>query len=127
MRHSREIGLDSSKRRPAIIRLTALTLTGLTALAAPISIGLLSSCSAAAAPQVKSATYNCNAGRSFGVRSDDKHATIEYSGQRYSLPRRPSSIGYKYASPAATLIIDGDVAVFVTEAIVDLGGCYEVR
>ena len=109
----------------AAVGLTALTIWGLVAFAVPISVALLSSCSAAAAPQVRTATYACSDGRSFTVRRDDERASIQYADGRYSLSRRPSSIGTKYASPEATLIIDGDFAAFVTETVVDLEGCHE--
>ena len=84
---------------------------------------LLGACSASVSPQVSSARYVCEDGRSFSVKRDERAASILYTDTRYSLPRRPSSIGVRYASPEATLIIDGNFAALVTETIVDLQSC----
>ena len=92
--------------------------------AAMICVG---GCSSAAAPEVTASIYECADGRWFSVRSHEGKATILYEDQHFSLPRRPSSIGVKYASPEATLIIDGKFAVFVMEADVGPERCYEVN
>lgn len=118
---------DDFGRGSAAARLIALAIWVLLAFAVPISVALLSSCSAAATPQVRKATYACNDGKSFTIQRDGKNASLEYFGEHYSLSRRPSSVGVKYASPEATLIIDGDFAAFVTESLVDFERCYEAK
>ena len=50
-------------------------------------------------------------------------ATVRYQGQELELPRRKSGIGIRYASPEATLIIDDEMAVLVTETNVNLKLC----
>ena len=84
---------------------------------------LVGGCSAPVSPNVATSRYVCNDGRSFSVQRDEDSASILYTDSRYSLPRRPSSIGIKYESPEATLIIDGKFAALVTETIVDLQAC----
>lgn len=68
-------------------------------------------------------TFLCADDRSFTVKRDSKSAIVHYLDAHYHLSRRPSSIGYKYGSGEATLVIDGDYAAFVTEAIPDLEDC----
>lgn len=85
---------------------------------------LLGACSAQSAAEPKHlALYSCADGRTFTVEQSAELARITYYNQHFRLPRRPSGIGVKYASPDATLIIDGDMAVFVTESLVDLERC----
>jgi hypothetical protein len=67
--------------------------------------------------------YHCKGGRSITVREAPDAATVEYGKQRFELTRRPSTLAVKYASAEATLMIDGDFASFVSEAIYDLQGC----
>lgn len=88
-------------------------------------IAVLGGCSASASPAAINSVYQCSDGRIFSVARDDSRAAVYYEDERYSLSRRPSSIGLKYASPEATLIVDGAFAAFVTETIVDLENCNE--
>lgn len=67
--------------------------------------------------------YKCSDGRSFSVTESADAAKVDYFNEHFQLPRRPSGIGTRYASADATLIIDGDMAAFVTETIVDLQAC----
>lgn len=70
-----------------------------------------------------SSTFLCADNRSFRVERDTNSAIVHYLDVRYHLGRRPSSLGYKYGSPEASLIIDGDYAAFVTETVPDLEDC----
>ena len=81
-------------------------------------------CSTGAAKASRDITlYKCAGDRSFTVERDDESAIIGYSDRRYELARRSSSIGERYANSEATLIIDGDMAAFVTASVVDLDFC----
>lgn len=68
-------------------------------------------------------TFLCADDRSFSVERNADGATVHYLDAYYHLSRRPSSIGYKYGSREASLIIDGDYAAFVTETVPDLEDC----
>ena len=88
---------------------------------------LLAACSAVAAPRLTSSIYRCHDGQRFSVDRNSQTALIRYANNRYSLSRRPSSLGVKYSSAEATLIIDGQFAAFVTETVMDLENCYEAK
>lgn len=83
---------------------------------------LLVGCSPMSA-KASNATYDCANGRSFSVVKSKQAATVEIEDQKYELTRRESSMGTRYSSGDASLIIDGDFAVFVTEKIIDLRLC----
>jgi hypothetical protein len=68
-------------------------------------------------------TYQCAEGRSFMVERTAEAATVLYSEESYRLTRRPSSIGVRYASREATLLLDDDFAAFATEMVIDLQDC----
>ena len=55
-------------------------------------------------------------------RSGDA-ARVTLAGRTYALNRKQSSIGDKFISPRAALIVDGDSAVFVSEDQLNLGAC----
>lgn len=83
-----------------------------------------SACSATSRSGVPaSTTFRCADGRSFLVERDARTATVIFSGISYRLPRRASSIGLRYGSGEAALMIDGDFAAFVTELVPDLNDC----
>lgn len=88
---------------------------------------LLGSCSAQSAKPKVETTYRCSDGRTFKVLRDSYEADVDYANESYSLQRRPSSIGIRYGSTEASLILDGPYAAFVTETVVDLPQCKEVR
>ena len=71
--------------------------------------------------------FHCAGGRSFAVERDEKLAVVVLSGKRYELGRRRSSIGIRYATTGATLIVDGDMAAFVTGSVIDLQLCRSAR
>jgi hypothetical protein len=85
---------------------------------------LFTACSAASEPPAYlTATFICADNRSFTVARNAEVATVFFDGAQYRLARRASSIGIKYASSDASLIVDGDFAAFVTEAVPDLDDC----
>ena len=90
-----------------------------------VAILLLSpGCSTQAAQAAKSVTiFRCAGAQSFTVERDDHSAIVLYSNARYELPRRSSSIGERYATSDATLIIDGEMAAFVTSSVMNLDFC----
>lgn len=90
-----------------------------------VALAVLGGCSASASPAAINSVYQCTDGRMFSVARDARRAAVYYENERYSLSRRPSSMGIKYASPEATLIVDGEFAAFVTETIIDLKSCTE--
>lgn len=50
-------------------------------------------------------------------------AHVTLAGRTYALKWKQSSIGDKFLSPTAALIIDGDSAIFVSEDQLNLGPC----
>ena len=83
---------------------------------------LLVGCSPVSA-KASVATYDCANGKSFSVVRSRQAATVEIDSEKYELSRRSSSMGVRYSSPQASLIIDGDLAVFASEKIIDLRLC----
>jgi hypothetical protein len=73
--------------------------------------------------KASAATYDCANGKSFSVVRSRQLATVEIDSETYELSRRSSSMGVRYSSPQASLIIDGDFAVFASEKIIDLRLC----
>lgn len=69
------------------------------------------------------ALYLCEGGAGFSVQESGSTALVRFSDGEYRLERRASSIGRKFSSATATLIIDGNAAVFVAEDRLDLDGC----
>ena len=67
--------------------------------------------------------YACPASADLAVQRNGSTARVHYAGRRYDLQRKRSSVGDKYVSPKAALIIDGNSAIFVAEDLVDLGTC----
>ena len=70
--------------------------------------------------------YACPAREGLMVQRDGSSARVNSSGRNYVLQRNHSSIGDKYLSAKAALIIDGDSAVFVTDDHLNLGTCVRV-
>ena len=81
-------------------------------------------CSPGLAEAARATTlYQCAGERSFTVARDGRTAVVVYSGVRYELPRRKSSIGERYATSGATLIVDGEMAAFVSGSVMNLDVC----
>ena len=75
--------------------------------------GSLAGC-VAKAPLVErysTAAFICEGGTSFQVRFSNDHVRVETMSGIYSLERRPSSVGRKYASPDTAFISDEERAV----------------
>jgi membrane-bound inhibitor of C-type lysozyme len=98
--------------------------TGLALLGIPLLLILSGGCSAPSVAEAKRPLiYRCADGRTFTVDQQQRSAEVTYYDEHFRLPRRSSGVGIRYATPDATLIIDGDMAAFVTENIVDLQSC----
>jgi len=69
--------------------------------------------------------YQCAPRQNLVVSRTDETAVVHFVDRTYELRRKRSSIGVKYTSPMATLIIDGLSAVFVAEDRLQLGTCRE--
>lgn len=95
--------------------------------AAAMVVAMSAGCSTERAPAAREMTvFRCAADRSFTVQRDDASAVVIYSGVRYELPRRKSSIGERYGSSSATLIVDGEMAAFVSGTVLNLDFCRAV-
>ena len=88
-----------------------------------VALGLLGSAPIAAFAGVSPVNYTCPASEQLTVQFDGSTAQVSLGGQHYDLSRRRSSIGEKYLSSQAALIIDGTSAVFVTNDRPRLGTC----
>lgn len=71
--------------------------------------------------------YVCDGGQRLIVHRHAGGASVEFIDRTYELVPRPSSIGEKYISASAALIIDGSSAVFVAEDRLQLGACVQVN
>lgn len=67
--------------------------------------------------------YSCPASEDLSIERNRSTAHVNFAGQTYDLQRQRSSIGDKYVSQKAALIIDGRSAIFVAENLIDLGTC----
>jgi membrane-bound inhibitor of C-type lysozyme len=96
--------------------------------AAALLSGVLSVFGGAQAHAAPSTTvrYQCGARQSLVIERDKGVARVRFVDRTYELKRRASSIGVKYLSPTAALIIDGTSAVFVADDRLQLGACTQV-
>jgi membrane-bound inhibitor of C-type lysozyme len=69
--------------------------------------------------------YACTDAQIFIVTRTADKAFVQFDGKTYELQRRPSSIGIKYISASAALIVDGPSAVFVADDRFQLGTCLQ--
>ena len=89
-----------------------------------VALGLLISAPIGAVAGFGSVTYTCGASEQLTVQLDGPTARVSFGKQHYNLSRHRSSIGEKYlSSQAALIIIDGPSAVFVTNDRPRLGTC----
>lgn len=72
-----------------------------------------------------SISYQCTPRQRLVVSRTPETAVVQFIDRSYELRRKPSSIGVKYISPTAALIIDGSSAVFVAQDRLQLGSCVE--
>lgn len=85
---------------------------------------LLSSSSASAESRGGSAdVFRCRDGSELVVHYRPQAATVVAGGHSYELARRPSNVGERFASPQATLIVDGESATFIADDLHHLRGC----
>lgn len=70
--------------------------------------------------------YDCGGALTLVVREAGETASVQLTDQIYELRRKHSSIGRKFISPTAALIIDGQSAVFVAADWLNLGQCLEL-
>ena len=69
-------------------------------------------------------TFKCDGGTSFSVAVADEIADVTFSqSEHYRLRSKPFSIGERFISSTATLIIDGSFAAFVSNERIDLNQC----
>jgi membrane-bound inhibitor of C-type lysozyme len=68
--------------------------------------------------------YVCG-GQTVTIERDGKLASVRFADGSYQLQRKASDIGVKYASPTATLIIDGPSAIFVAQDRLQVAACTE--
>jgi len=88
-------------------------------------LSVLGGAQAHAAPST-TVRYACDARQNLVIERDKGVARVRFVDRTYELKRRASSIGVKYLSPTAALIIDGASAVFVADDRLQLGACTEV-
>ena len=77
----------------------------------------------AIATHLQTLTFVCADGRRFAVTREKRAASVVFENKTFSLARRPSGIGVRYANSRAALIIDGEMAAFVTDTVTDLQRC----
>lgn len=91
-------------------------------------LGALTGC-AKSGPEVSRehwVEFACEGGAAFRVAFTDGHVRLETSTHFYDLYARPSSIGTKYASDEATLILDEDRSVLTGVDDGPFNRCHEV-
>ena len=69
--------------------------------------------------------YQCEGGERLEVQRSDDAATVRLDDKSFELDRTRSSIGEKFESASAALIIEGPRAVFVANDRLELGACVE--
>lgn len=79
----------------------------------------------AAAASASAMRYSCVPAQNLVVRRHGNTATVHFIDRTYELRRSASSMGEKFLSPHAALIIEGKSAVFVAEDRMQLGTCVE--
>jgi membrane-bound inhibitor of C-type lysozyme len=94
--------------------------------AAVIAWALAGFGTAQAHPAPSSIRYACATSQELTVQRDGSRAHVSLAGHNYDLQRKRSSLGDKYLSANAALIIDGSSAVFVAGDRLDLGTCVKV-
>lgn len=95
-----------------------------------IAAAVLSLVMALAPPVFAASTaskFVCANNSSFSVAMSERAATVRTSGTAFQLPRKPSSIGQKFASPGVTLIIDGHFAALIGTKLPRFDQCYTDR
>ncbi|QIK95471.1 hypothetical protein G7076_02290 [Sphingomonas sp. HDW15A] len=78
-------------------------------------LSVLSGVQVLAAEGAPGVRYICKSEQGIVVTRTGDKASVRSADRTYELRRRPSSIGVKYGSANAALIVDGTDAVFVVE------------
>lgn len=69
-------------------------------------------------------SFKCAHGGAFTARISDKAVRVDTGSRSLLLPRKASSIGTKFGSPSATLIIDEDFASLIGRDLQRFERCY---
>jgi len=88
-------------------------------------LSVLIAANAIAAVGTKPVRYVCESAPELVVMRTMNNASVHFAGKTYELRREASSIGAKYISGNAALIVDGRSAVFVSEDQLQLGTCLQ--
>lgn len=88
-----------------------------------VGLGLIA-CAPVRSAEPRSASFQCDGGRSLNVVQTGKRATVQVGERRYELQAKASSLGDRYVSEHASLVIDGSFAAFVADDLLDLEGCH---
>jgi hypothetical protein len=84
---------------------------------------LCSSCAYAQDQTGSTESFQCRDGSQLSVKYQRRSATVIAGGRSFTLPRKASNVGQRFASDRATLIIDGEFAAFAADGLHRLGGC----
>lgn len=88
-------------------------------------LSLLGTAQAHAATKFVEAGYACTSSQGFVVSRTAYKALVQFDGKTYELQRKSLSIGVKYISATAALIVDGPSAVFVADDRFQFGTCLQ--
>jgi hypothetical protein len=69
-------------------------------------------------------SFKCAHGKAFTARLSEQAARVDTGSTKLLLPRKASSIGTKFGSPSATLIIDEDFASLIGRDLQRFERCY---
>ena len=88
-----------------------------------LGLGLIA-CTPVQSAEPKTSSFQCQGGRSLSVVQTGNRATVQVGERRYELKAKPTSLGDRYVSAHASLIIDGTFAAFVADDLLDLQDCH---
>jgi hypothetical protein len=71
----------------------------------------------AAASGEHRAQFDCDVGMGLDITWTEGRAIVRVESETFHLSRKPSSLGIRYSSPAATLIMDPSGTVFVSAGL----------
>ena len=86
---------------------------------AALCMVLIASSVQAHGPPPGTTAFECSAGQKFEVEYHDRGriAVVRTRTRDFQLPKRAASLGMRFSSDEATLIIDGDLAAFVADGV----------
>jgi hypothetical protein len=87
-----------------------------------LGLGLIA-CAPVQSAEPETQSFQCEGGRGLHVTQTGKKATVQVGERRYELKAKASSLGDRYVSAHASLIIDGTFAAFVADDLLDLEDC----